>query len=131
MRVPTLLLVLSTVCTPVVALAADVAMSRVISCEGDDAKIEVYIPQTAITGGDLNVKLARPIVGAYALDITSAGKGKHLEPVRVHLSTDKKTIVVDQYTRKLPPTSVPVSGGIVSFDNRFASNVKCSSFNHE
>jgi len=51
-----------------------------------------------------------------------------LEPVRVSLSPDKKSVIVDQYTRKLPPTRVPVAGGTVDFDKRFGTAAKCGPF---
>jgi hypothetical protein len=118
------------IATPVTA--ADEAMKRVFACKGDDAAMEVYIPQSAVQGGGVaNAKLDRPVTGAYTLDLTEAGKGKSLEPVRVSLSADKKSVIVDQFTRKLPPTRVPVSGGTVNFDNRFGTNAKCSEFNRE
>src|SRR5215831_12556898 len=67
--------------------AAEVAMRRVLSCEGPDAKMEVYLPEVVVTGtGVQNVKFDKPITGAYSLDLTDAGKGKTLEPVRVSLS---------------------------------------------
>src|SRR5712664_4388283 len=69
------------VATP--ATAADEAMTRVFACKGDDAAMEVYIPQSVMQGlGVANVKLDRPVIGAYTLDLTDAGKGKDLEPVR-------------------------------------------------
>jgi len=116
------------VATP--ATAADEAMTRVFACKGDDAAMEVYIPQSVVQGlGVANVKLDRPVIGAYTLDLTDAGKGKDLEPVRVSLSGDKKFVIVDQYTRKLPATRIPVGGGTVNFDNRFGTNAKCDAFN--
>jgi hypothetical protein len=45
--------------------------------------------------------------------------------VRVTLAKDKRGVVVDQYTRGLPPSTVPLKGGKVSFDNRFAENMTC------
>jgi len=57
-----------------------------------------------------------------------ANKGKLLEPVKVTLTADKQTVIVDQYTRKLPPTRIPVSGGTVDFDQRFGTGAKCSPF---
>jgi len=118
------------VATP--ATAADEAMTRVFACKGDDAAMEVYIPQSVVQGsGVANVKLDRPVIGAYTLDLTDAGKGKGLEPVRVSLSGDKKFVIVDQYTRKLPATRIPVGGGTVNFDNRFGTNAKCGAFNQE
>ena len=71
-------------------------MRRVLSCVGPDAKIEVYVPQ--------NGKLNKRVVGAYSLDLADAGKGKTLEPVHVQYSPDRKSVIVEQYTRKLPPT---------------------------
>jgi hypothetical protein len=107
-------------------------MKRVFACKGDDATMEVYIPQSAVSGDGLaNAKLDRPVTGAYALDLTDAGKGKTLEPIRVSLSSDKKFVVVDQYTRKLPVTRISVRGGTVNFDNRFGTNAKCGAFNQE
>jgi hypothetical protein len=114
------------------AIAADEAMKRVFACKGDDAAMEVFIPQSAVPGAGLaNAKLDRPVTGAYTLDLTDAGKGKSLESVRVSLSADKKFVIVDQFTRKLPPTQVPAGGGTVNFDNRFGTNAKCSAFNQE
>jgi hypothetical protein len=114
------------------AIAADEAMTRVFACKGDDAAMEVYIPQSALHGGGVaNAKLDRPATGAYTLDLTDAGKGKSLEPVRVSMTADKKFLIVDQYMRKLPPTRIPVSGGTVNFDNRFGTNAKCGAFNQE
>jgi len=41
------------------ASAAEVAMTRVLLCENDDAKMEVYVPQANIPGsGVANAKLA-------------------------------------------------------------------------
>jgi hypothetical protein len=112
--------------------AVEQAMTRVLACKGDDAAMEVYLPQSVVRGrGVANVKLDRPIAGAYTLDLTAAEKGKNLEPIRVSLSADKNFVIVDQYTRKLPSTRVPVSGGTVNFDNRFGTNAKCEAFNSE
>jgi hypothetical protein len=114
------------------ATAADVAMRRVLSCKGDGANVEVYIPESVWSGsGVANARLDKQITGAYALDLTEAGKGKVLEPVHVQYSKDKKAVIVDQYTRKLPPTQVAVTGATVDFDQRFATGVKCGPFNDE
>jgi hypothetical protein len=94
--------------------------------------MEVYIPESAVSGtGVQNAKLDRQVTGAYSLDLTDAGKGKVLEPVHVRLSKDHKSVIVDQYTRKLPPTTVPVAGGTVDFDQRFATGAKCRPFNED
>jgi hypothetical protein len=90
----------------------DSYMVRVLACEGPDARMEIYLPQSIVFRGDgaRDKALLRPVIGMYALDLTAANKGKVLEPVRVRLSADTQTLVVDQYTRKLPPTRVPVEG---------------------
>jgi hypothetical protein len=107
----------------------DTYMARMLACEGPDAKMEVYMPQSiAFGGGAKAAALDRPVVGYYTLDLTDANKGKMLEPVRVSLSADKKTVIVDQYTRKLPPTRIPVAGGTVDFDKRFGTAAKCGPF---
>jgi hypothetical protein len=105
----------------------EAAMARVLACEGPDAKMEVYVPQSVAFGGGAKA-LERPVIGYYTLDLTEANKGKMLEPVRVSLSADKKTVIVDQYTRKLPPTRIPVAGGTVDFDKRFGTAAKCGPF---
>jgi len=114
------------------APAADVVMRRVLFCNGPDAKIEVYIPDALVTGtGVQTAKLEQRVVGAYSLDLSEAGKGKTLEPVYVQYSRDRKSVIVDQYTRKLPPTAVAIAGATVDFDQRFATGVKCGPFNRE
>jgi hypothetical protein len=102
-------------------------MSRVLACEGPDAKMEVYLPQSVVfdrDGGPRN----KSVIGYYALDLTAANKGKSLEPVRIRLSPDKQTLIVEQYTRGLPPTRIPVAGGTVDFDNRFGTAANCGPF---
>jgi hypothetical protein len=107
----------------------EASMVRVLACEGPDAKMEVYVPESVVFGsGGRASTLERPVIGYYTLDLTEANKGKMLEPVRVSLSADKKTVIVDQYTRKLPPTRVPVAGGTVDFDKRFGTAAKCGPF---
>ena len=53
-----------------------------------------------------------------------------MEPVRVSMSADGKTVTVDEYTRGLPRTAIPVAGGTVDFDQRFGTKAKCGRFNH-
>lgn len=78
-------------------------MIRMLACEGPDAKMEIYIPQSIETNDAALARgLARPVIGYYTLDLTEANKGKVLEPVKVSLTADKQTVIVDQYTRKLP-----------------------------
>jgi hypothetical protein len=104
-------------------------MIRMLACEGTDAKMEVYLPQSIAFGkAPIAKALARPVIGYYALDLSDANKGKPLEPVKVSMTSDGKTVVVDQYTRGLPPTRIPVGGGIVDFDQRFGTQAKCGPF---
>jgi hypothetical protein len=72
--------------------------------------------------------LVRSVIGYYTLDLSELGKGKPLEPVRVSLSADKKWLIVNQYTRTLPPTRIPIGGGTVDFDQRFGTGAKCGAF---
>ena len=104
-------------------------MIRVLACEGSDAKMEIYLPQSAVFDRDGGTRtINKAIIGYYALDLSEANKGKPLEPVRISLSPDKKTVIVEQYTRGLPPTRIPVAGGTVDFDNRFGTAAKCGPF---
>jgi len=101
-------------------------MIRMMACEGDSAKMELYLPQSAVEGAGMQA--GQTVIGYYALDLSDANKGKPLEPVRVTMSADKKTVTVDQYTRGLPPTRIPVKGGTVDFDQRFGTGAKCGPF---
>jgi hypothetical protein len=107
------------------ASAQDGALTRVLQCKNADARVELYLPEAAARGGNDWRALEKTTAGYYALDLSDAGKGKPLEPVRVTLSKDKRGLIVDQYTRGLPPSTVPLKGGKVSFDKRFAENMTC------
>ena len=104
-------------------------MIRVLACEGEDAKMELYVPQSIASGATpLARALAQPVIGYYTLDLSGANKGKSLEPVKVSMTPDGKTVIVNQYTRGLPPTRIPVGGGTVDFDQRFGTGAKCGPF---
>jgi hypothetical protein len=103
-------------------------MIRVLSCEGFNVEIELYLPQSIATKGIDALRKMRPTIGYYLLDLSALGKGKPLDPVRVSMSADGKFVIVDQYIRRLPPTRVPVSGGVVSFDERFGFEAACGPF---
>jgi hypothetical protein len=104
-------------------------MIRVLACDGPDAKMEIYIPSSSVFGREGRPRnTGRPIIGYYALDLTEAGKGKTLEPVRISFSADGKTLMLDQYTRGLSATRIPLVGGTVDFDKRFGTAAKCGSF---
>ena len=107
-------------------------MYRVLACKGPDAKMEVYLPQSVVLGNTpVAQALAQPVIGYYTLDLTEYGKGKPLEPVKVSMTADGKTVVVDQYTRGLPVTRIPVAGGTVNFDQRFGTKAKCGKFQYQ
>jgi hypothetical protein len=104
-------------------------MIRMLACKGPDAKMEVYLPQSAMFGHNGGIRtINHSVIGYYALDLTQENKGKPLEPVRISFSPDKKTVIVNQYTRGLPPTRIPVAGGTVDFDHRFGTGAKCGRF---
>jgi hypothetical protein len=116
---------LSLLAIPASASAQDSAFARVLQCKNQDARVELYLPSAIANNGNDWQALEKTTTGYYALDLSGAGKGKPLEPVRVTLTKDKKGVVVDQYTRGLPPSTVPLKGGRVSFDKRFAENMLC------
>jgi hypothetical protein len=98
-------------------------------CQGEDAAMELYVPQSIVFGKTPLVQaLARPVIGYYTLDLSGANKGKALEPVKVSMTADGKSVIVNQYTRGLPPTRIPVDGGTVDFDQRFGTQAKCGPF---
>ena len=105
--------------------AAEISYVRVMSCKGPDAAMELYVPEGVLTGAIPSKPL---INGLYALDLSGALKGKHLERVHIREGADHKSIVVDQYTRGLPPTTIPMEGGTVDFDNRFGTSAKCEKY---
>jgi hypothetical protein len=100
-------------------------MIRMLACEGPDAKMEIYLPQSAVSDRTM---IKNSVIGYYSLDLSEQNKGKPLEPVRIRLSPDKKTVIVEQYTRGLPATRIPAAGGTVDFDNRFGTDAKCRPF---
>jgi hypothetical protein len=108
-------------------------MIRMMVCTQDGTpNMEVYLPQSIVFGKTpLAEALARPVIGYYTLDLSDMNKGKLLEPVKVSMTADRKTVIVNQYTRGLPPTRIPVGGGTVDFDHRFAANAKCGPFQHQ
>jgi len=104
-------------------------MIRMLVCHGDGPTMELYLPQSIVFGKKpLDQALAKPVIGYYTLDLSDINKGKPLEPVKVSMTADGKFVVVNQYTRRLPPTQVPVEGGTVDFDHRFGEQAKCGPF---
>lgn len=108
------------------ARAREGVMERVITCKGPDASMEIYVPEDALTGALPPKKGV--IDGLYALDLSGAMKGKHLEPVHISESPEHNGVVMTQYTRGLQPTTIPRNGGMVNFDNRFGMHAVCGKF---
>jgi hypothetical protein len=108
----------------------DVPMTRIFVCNGSDATMEIYVPQSVLAKRNIERQgLGGTVNGLYALDLTDAGKGKVIEPVRLRSSKDNKSIGIDQFTRKgLKPASIPMTGGTLDFDQRFGTKAKCGSF---
>jgi len=135
MRIAALPLALAAAFT-IPAIAKDpgegASMIRMLACEGPDARMEVYVPQSVVFGTTPIARaLTQPVIGYYALDLSGANKGKPLEPVKVSMTPDGKTVIVNQYTRGLPPTHIPVGGGTVDFDHRFGTKAKCGPFQQQ
>jgi hypothetical protein len=105
--------------------AADTSFVRVMTCKGPDAAMEIYEPDVHVFGEH---DLPNVLDGFYVLDLSGAMKGKHLEPVRLVFSMDGKTMTVNQLTRGLPPTTIPMAGGTVDFDKRFGTHAVCGKF---
>jgi hypothetical protein len=106
-------------------LSRNAYLTRVMKCAGVDATMELYLPRSILSGGSASFVSMRPTIGWFGLDLSAALKGKSLEPVHISVSFDKKALIVDQYTRKLPATRVPLTGGVVDFDQRFGTNANC------
>ncbi len=108
----------------------DVPMTRIFACQGTDAKMEVYIPQSLVLKRNIEkLGLGGTVNGLYALDLTEAQKGKVVEPVRLRSTKDNKSIVLEQFTRKgLKPATIPMAGGTLDFDQRFGTKAACEPF---
>ena len=108
---------------------ADWMIRMMVCTQQNSPNMEIYLPQSIVFGKKpLAEVLAHPVIGYYTLDLTEPGKGKPLEPVKVSMTDDGKTVIADQYTRGLKPTRIPVGGGTVDFDQRFGTGAKCEAF---
>ena len=108
----------------------DVPMTRIFACQGPDAKMEIYVPQTLLLKRNIEKQgLGGTANGLYALDLTEAEKGKIVEPVRLRSTKDNLSIVMEQFTRKgLKPATIPLAGGTLDFDQRFGTGARCEAF---
>jgi hypothetical protein len=109
-------------------LHAQEAYTRVFLCNNDDAKMEIYVPESALR--DSALKDGRPVLAWYALDLSDPdlNKGKSLEAVLVRYAEDRRALILYQFTRGVPLTAIPMGGGVVNFDNRFGNDAKCGPF---
>lgn len=116
--------------TPAAAIDDSGHFTLQIVCLGpsSDVRMEVYVPQSSAYDKDLPTDAKKPVIGYYALDLEKYGKGKPLEPVKLWKDEKAKAVVVDQFTRGLPPTRVPIDGGVVDFDKRFAEGARCKPY---
>lgn len=108
----------------------DVPMTRIFACKGPDATMEIYAPQSLVLKRNIEkAGLGGTVNGLYALDLSEAGKGKAIEPVRLRSTKDNKAIVLDQFTRKgSKPATIPMAGGTLDFDPRFGTKAQCTPF---
>ncbi len=108
----------------------DVPMTRVFACQGAEATMEIYVPQTLLTKRNVEKQgLGGTVNGLYALERGGAQTTKSIEPVRLRSSKDNMAIVMSQFTRKgLKPAIIPMTGGPIDFDPRFPSGAKCGPF---
>lgn len=138
MIVPLLARITSTACVCIavwmpgsaeLAIAQDAAAyCLVTSCTNAGAGAEVYAPDRICHNGsdEFFNALQGEQRGLFALDLNAYGKGKAVEPINIRAAEGNSGIIVDQFTRGLPPTEVPKTGGTVSFDKRFGEDMKCS-----
>jgi hypothetical protein len=104
--------------------------SRQVVCisPGDDVLMELYLPHPNVYGNRRMSNPKKPVSGYFALDLDKLGKGKSIEPVRVWRDDKANVLHVDRYSRGLPRVAVPLDGGIVDFDQRFAQGARCKPY---
>lgn len=104
--------------------------ARVLDCLGadEDVRIELFLPNAVIYHDGKMDNPKKPVTGYYILDLEKIGKGKSLEPVKVWRDDKAKVLVLKQDTRGMTPTRIPLDGGVVDFDNRFATGARCKPF---
>jgi hypothetical protein len=112
--------------------AADQTFARVIYCQNDIGRAEVYLPGSAITGnGRPELRLGDKIVIGYlAFDFTPVGKNKTMEAVRIRLGNNGSALAISFLERGLSAT-IPLAGGKVAFPQRLAEEMTCKPFNKD
>jgi hypothetical protein len=110
------------------AAAEEQSFARVILCQNEAGRAEVYLPGSAISRkGRAEVSLGDKTVSGYlAFDFTPVGKNKTMEAVRIGMSKDGSAIVLELAERGSRAT-IPVNGGKVAFPQRLAEEMTCDS----
>ena len=87
------------VCGPVTSGAADEDQSfaRVINCQNDVGRAEVYLPGSAMTDtGKPELRLGDKTVNGYlAFDFTPIGKNKTLNAASIRLGDNGRTLTIE------------------------------------
>lgn len=109
------------------AAAQEKSFARVVQCEGDAGRAEVYLPGSAITSkGRAEVQLgSKTVTGYLAFDFTKVGKNKTLEAVRIRLDPSKNALIVALTERGSRRAAIPLQGGKVAFPQRLAEEMTC------
>ena len=111
---------------PTSSSAQEGAFARVLQCKNQDARVELYLPTAIAHAGDGWQALEKTTPGYLrARPLAVPARASRWSPCASLSTKDKRGVVVDQYTRGLPPSTVPLKGGKVSFDKRFAENMTC------
>jgi hypothetical protein len=109
------------------ATALEQSFARVVYCQNEVGRAEVYLPGSVITAkGRAEVRLGdKTVIGYIAFDFTPVGKNKSMEAVRIHMSDNGSALVVELFERGSRAT-IPVMGGKVAFPQRLAEEMNCS-----
>ena len=112
------------------AAAQEQGFARVVYCQNEVGRAEVYLPGSVITAkGRAEVRIGdKTVVGYLAFDFTPVGKNKSMEAVRIHMGNNGSTLVVELIERGSRAT-IPVMGGKVAFPQRLAEEMNCSPLN--
>jgi len=108
----------------------DQSFARVIQCQNDVGRAELYLPGSAMTQqGRLELRLGDKIVNGYlAFDFTPVGKNKTMEGVHVRMANNGGALAIELWERGQRAT-IPLAGGKVVFPQRLAEEMDCKPFN--
>lgn len=107
--------------------AQEKSFARVVQCEGEAGRAEVYLPGSAIADkGRAEVQLGtKTVTGYLAFDFTKVGKNKTLEAVRIGMNPGKDALVITLTERGSRSATIPLQGGKVAFPQRLAEEMTC------